>query len=146
MRLDNTSALGRRTLVASTSARDTRRAAQLMIDSFLAQQRTLTAQVNMRPTAATVYLTIVQACGRQKGSATISRRSLATATGLPRETVRRIVIDLIADGHVVDHGRGVSVPEGALPLREIQKTLPGWAAELAILCDEVKDLDIRSEG
>ncbi len=68
-------------------------------------QRLFTDQLGMRPTEAAVYLTIVLAAGRQrdrdaqrhpqKRPGPISRRAVAAATGLPRETVRRIIDKLL---------------------------------------------------
>lgn len=47
----------------------------------------------------------------------ISARAIAEATGLPRETVRRKIASLVADGHLVQDSRGVRTQPGLLDRR-----------------------------
>jgi biotin operon repressor len=47
----------------------------------------------------------------------ISARAIAEATGLPRETVRRKIAHLVADGHLVQDRRGVRTYPGLLDQR-----------------------------
>ena len=47
----------------------------------------------------------------------ISARAIAEATGLPRETVRRKIAALVADGHLAQDSRGVRTLPGLLDQR-----------------------------
>jgi hypothetical protein len=47
----------------------------------------------------------------------VSARAIAEATGLPRETVRRKIAHLVADGHLVQDSRGVRTFPGLLDQR-----------------------------
>ena len=47
----------------------------------------------------------------------ISARAIAEATGLPRETVRRKIAALVADGHLAQDSRGVHTRPGLLDQR-----------------------------
>ncbi len=47
----------------------------------------------------------------------ISARAIAEATGLPRETVRRKIAALVADGHLAQDNRGVRTQPGLLEQR-----------------------------
>jgi hypothetical protein len=47
----------------------------------------------------------------------ISRRAISESTGLPRETVRRKIARLIADGHLIEDGDGVRPPMNVLEQR-----------------------------
>ena len=47
----------------------------------------------------------------------VSARAIAEATGLPRETVRRKIAHLVADGHLVQDARGVRTFPGLLNQR-----------------------------
>jgi len=88
--------------------------------------------LDLRPDACQIYMLIavsaVQRYARAPDEAhvgagplptkeigTISRRRLADASGLPRETVARHVRNLIERGLVVEHGRGqLATPPGLL--------------------------------
>lgn len=95
-----------------------------MLNSYLRQYRIIADYLEMKPASALVFLTIMLAGSQRfvrrspiqdefRGIAPlpreevipISRRALASATGLPRETVRRIVAELIASGDVTEVGR-----------------------------------------
>jgi hypothetical protein len=47
----------------------------------------------------------------------VSRRAISESTGLPRETVRRKIMKLIADGHLIEDGDGVRPPMNVLEQR-----------------------------
>ena len=135
---------------------NSRLAAHALIDSFLAQQRMLFDQLHMRPATATVFLTIIQAsslCGQgadessdaspstERGAGAISRRSVAAMTGLPRETVRRIVVELIQEGLVVDvRQAGVKLSGGARLSRDVTDIVEKLAAEMSRLSDQFQGL------
>lgn len=91
---------------------------------FVNQQRVWMETLRMDPTTMLVYMTValaaVQKLARQpafpesmRGSeplpqhlvGTISRRAVASATGIPRETVRRIIDKLLKDGRLITAGR-----------------------------------------
>jgi hypothetical protein len=91
-----------------------------MINAFVAQHAIITETLAMRPAKLIVYLTIIAStvqklmrdphpseafrAGVRLPPDTlgyISRRGIASATGMPNENVRRIVVELIADGLVV---------------------------------------------
>jgi biotin operon repressor len=102
--------------------------ASAMVDLACDVQRTL----GLRPDACQIYMLVavaaVQRYARAPDAAhvgagplptamtgTISRRRLADASGLPRETVARHVRNLIERGLVVEHGRGqLASPPGLL--------------------------------
>ena len=48
----------------------------------------------------------------------ISARAIAEATGLPRETVRRKIALLVADGHLAQDSRGVRTKPGLMTQRD----------------------------
>jgi hypothetical protein len=47
----------------------------------------------------------------------ISRRAIAYSTGLPRETVRRRIARLVAEGHLIETGKGLRPPHNVLMAR-----------------------------
>ncbi len=76
----------------------------------------------------------------------ISRRAIAASTGLPRETVRRKIAELVTAGRLVEEARGVRTRSGVLNegrnlefvralLREIERS----AANLARMRKESAD-------
>ena len=60
----------------------------------------------------------------------ISARAIAEATGLPRETVRRKIAALVADGHLAQDSRGVRTRPGLLEQRGNQDFVVGAAREI----------------
>lgn len=60
----------------------------------------------------------------------ISARAIAEATGLPRETVRRKIAHLVADGHLVQDDRGVSTYPGLLEQRGNEAFVQSAAREI----------------
>lgn len=90
-----------------------------MVNSFVAQHAIMTEALGMRPAKMIVYLTIIAStvqkvmrvqdpsdafrAGVKMSSdklGHISRRAIASATGLPNENVRRVVNELIDEGLV----------------------------------------------
>ncbi len=47
----------------------------------------------------------------------VSRRAIASSTGLPRETVRRKIARLVEEGHLIETGKGLRPPHNALMAR-----------------------------
>jgi hypothetical protein len=130
--------------------------------TLLKQQKILSDYLEMRPTYVTVYLTVglasIQRFVRKpdldaayrgvkplpaEALGAISRRAIASATGLPRETVRRIVGDLLASGHLREAGRyGVTTRVGELVPERTQKTILALAVEITRLVDELARLGV----
>ncbi len=85
--------------------------AQILLVIFLASIQRYIRAVNPDP----AYLDRSPMPGEVAGG--VSRRRIADVLGLPFETVRRQVNELIADGHVVEHRRGhLNTPPGRLEL------------------------------
>jgi hypothetical protein len=140
--------------------------AYAMINSFLCQQRILTADLGLRPTPALIYLTIamasIQKFARRPGPGgtfrgveplpasecgAISRRALSEATGLPRETARRAVKDLLKAGLITDLGaRGVTSSMPACIPEATRQKLETLAIELGRLFDDLRRLGILASG
>ncbi len=134
---------------------ETRFAGYAMVSSTLRLQRILTDHLNLRPTEATIFLTIVLSTTQRyvrrpppdealRGAAllpdnirgSISRRAVAAATGLPRETVRRTIDRFIETGLVIEVGRNaVTSRLGELLLPGAAETIEMMAAEAARLFD-----------
>ena len=68
----------------------------------------------------------------------ISARAIAEATGLPRETVRRKIAALVADGHLAQDNRGVRTTPGLLDQR-------GNSAFVLVAAREVKRMAAAME-
>jgi hypothetical protein len=102
-------------------------------NQFLSHHRAMTDLSEMAPTTLLVYLTVslanVQKAIRQPGAldgytgtkvlprsmiVPISRSAVSAATGLPRETVRRQIAQLVQSGMLVEEQGGVSLPMGAI--------------------------------
>lgn len=60
----------------------------------------------------------------------VSARAIAEATGLPRETVRRKIAALVADGHLAQDSRGVRTVPGLLDQRGNGQFVLGAAREI----------------
>jgi hypothetical protein len=133
-----------------------------LINSFLAQQRTLSEYLDLRPTHALVYLTVAVASIQRyvrrpdldekyrgveplpnDALGSISRRAIASATGLPRETARRIINDLLGSGYLreVDGGAVTSRVAELVPERT-QTYLLALAKETSRLVDELAKLGV----
>lgn len=110
-----------------------RPASYALVNGFLAQHAILSEALAMKPAKMVVFLTIctvaVQRVIRDpalpedwRGTARmprsvigyISRRGIAAATGLPRENVRRIVDELLAEGRLLTGPRGAVANKGGL--------------------------------
>lgn len=126
-----------------------RPAAYAMVNCFLAQHWTLGSTLRMRPAKLLVFLTIVTATVQRtmrqdalpddlRGLATMSRdyinystrRAIAESTGLPRENVRRIVEELMAEGLLITDARGRIANKGQIMAR------PGVVAALQTMLEE----------
>lgn len=136
--------------------RELRLAAYLSSNSLLVQHGLLSG-LGMSPAKLLVYLTIststIQRFMRQgdiapdlRGSAPlddtmvghISRRAVAAATGIPRENVRRIIVELIAEGRVIDWpGQGLTASRALLSQAFAQDATRAIVGELARLCDSL---------
>jgi hypothetical protein len=110
-----------------------RPASYALVNGFLAQHAILSEALAMKPAKMIVYLTICTAAVQRvirdpalpegwRGTARmprsvigyISRRGIAEATGLPRENVRRIVDELLAEGRLLTGPRGAVANKGGL--------------------------------
>ena len=60
----------------------------------------------------------------------ISARAIAEATGLPRETVRRKIAALVADGHLAQDSRGVRTLPGLLDQRSNREVILAAVREI----------------
>lgn len=116
---------------------------------FLALQRTLSGHENLSPAVILIYCTVsvgnIQKLMRERVvpeeyTATailprewvvpMSRSAIAAATGLPRETVRRHVANLIAGGMLVEDPRGgVTVPPGVIQKQGLEPLLETMLVE-----------------
>lgn len=104
-----------------------------LVNGFLGRFNVLNAALAMSPSKMLVFLTIatatVQRFMRQRAIPDtlhgkerlpkdvigyISRRAIAQATGLPRETVRRIVIELMDEGLLITGPNGGVANKGGL--------------------------------
>jgi biotin operon repressor len=76
-------------------------------------------------------------------SGTISRRRLADASGLPRETVARHVRQLLERGLVVEHGHGkLATPPGLLKAVTPTGLLDRMAGEATALANRLMRLGV----
>jgi biotin operon repressor len=117
--------------------------------------------LSLRPDACQIYLLIAVASvqryarapgdGRHGGpdplpptlSGTISRRRLADASGLPRETVARHVRELLARGLVVERGHGkLATPPGLLQAVTPTGVLERMALEVMTLANRLMRLGV----
>ena len=116
---------------------------------FLTIHRTLSSTMDLGPTELLIYATIavanVQKLMRERcippgysGTEVlprewvvpISRNAIASATGLPRETVRRHVARMIASGLLVEDARGgVTVAIGMIQDQGLEPLLAALLAE-----------------
>src|SRR3569832_1452080 len=116
---------------------------------FLTLHRTLSAPMGLGPTELLIYATLAVAnvqklmrerCIPPAHSGTeilprewvvpISRNAIASATGLPRETVRRHVARMIAAGLLVEDARGgVTTPIGMIQNHGLEPVLATLLAE-----------------
>ena len=122
-----------------------------LINLFLATHRSFALHKGCSPTVVLIYATVavgnIQKLMRARvvpaqhaGTATLprdlvvplSRSAIAAATGLPRETVRRHVARMIADGLLADDPRGgVTMVPGAIGTLDLTPLLEPLLTELA---------------
>lgn len=73
----------------------------------------------------TALVSVLERGGNGRAARPLSRRAIALASGMPRETARRRVAELITRGHLVEAGRGVlpaiptANPAGDLALQQL---------------------------
>ena len=112
--------------------------AYVLAEHFLAAQRLACERLALDPTQFTIYATIVsgnsQRAMRDAGAfqedglpplVPVSRRAIAAATGLARETVRRQVQHLVENGFAEAVDGGVVVRLTSESLAGIQETTEG---------------------
>ncbi|TFU05858.1 hypothetical protein EUV02_02200 [Polymorphobacter arshaanensis] len=136
-----------------------RTTAYATLNTFLAQHAIMSETFGMRPAKLLVYLVIVTATvqrlmrapelsGPVRGDVRlprsdigyISRRAIAAATGLPRENVRRIVNELLAEDLLLVGPRGGLANRGGLLenpriVTGLQAIIAEQARALQRLCD-----------
>jgi hypothetical protein len=137
-----------------------RPASYAMVNGFLAQHWILASTLQMRPAKLLVFLTILTATVQRtmrhqhlpdelRGLSQLprdyinytTRRSLAEATGLPRENVRRIVAELMEDNLLITDAKGRVANKGQILAR------PGVVAALQKMLEEqakVTDILLQS--
>ncbi len=130
---------------------------------FLATQRAFSSgNVAISPTELLIYLTVcvanVQKLMRERAvpdqfSATailprswvipISRNAIASATGLPRETVRRQVENMIKRGLLVEDDRGgVTPPPGVIDMLGLEPMLEPILAEFTKTAEQLARIGV----
>jgi len=122
-----------------------------LCNQFLTTHRTLSETIQLGPTETLIFLTIsvanVQRVMRERALppelrgttplpreaiVPISRNAIAAATGLPRETVRRQVANMIARGLIVEDPRGgVTPPPDIISAGGFEPVLEGLMTEFA---------------
>lgn len=133
-----------------------------LANSFVAQHTILSAALNMKPVKLLVFMTIATATvqrfmrqrdipgelvGTQRLSRDfigyISRRAIASATGLPRETVRRAIIELEHDGLLISGPNGSVANKGQILERpEIVEALRLLTHEISSSAEKLVNLSI----
>ena len=149
-----------------TVVREIRMVGYALINSFLIQQRLYGDYLGLSPTRTMVFLTVMAASTQRFARASdlddsyrgakvlprsevipISRRAIAAATNLPRETVRRIVAELVQSGHLIDVGRrGVTPRVGEILTEPAQDLVRHLTAEVARLTNDLARLGALTEG
>jgi hypothetical protein len=142
--------------------RNFRAVAYAMVNSYLNQQRIMADALGMTIVELTVFLIVsvagVQRLVRQpdipeqmRGTeplpvflvGTISRRAVAEASGLPRETVRRIIAKLIRRGHLIESGpRAVATARGSARREHYEHVPSLLAIETLHLIGELQRLRV----
>ena len=122
-----------------------------LMNLFLTTHRTMTGASSIGPTELLIYVTVsvanVQKLMRERVipecyAATeilprewvvpISRNAIATASGLPRETVRRRVAAMIETGILIEDARGgVTLPIGVIQDRGYEPVLEAMMTDFA---------------
>ena len=132
-------------------AENWRVAMSALTNLFLTTHRTLAEATPVGPTELLIYVTVsvanIQKLMRERNipegfAATailprewvvpISRNAIATASGLPRETVRRHVAQMIEAGLLIEDPRGgVTLPVGVIKDRGLQPLLDSLLTDFA---------------
>lgn len=133
-----------------------------MVNAWLSAHRLIGSALQVAPAEMLVYLTVAVASGQRlirsgsmpddlRGGAPlpnhlrggISRRGIAEATGLPRETVRRHVATLIGSGRVVEMTRGrVAVPADFLEQIDSRAAIAELATIVARMAETLMRLGV----
>jgi hypothetical protein len=128
-----------------------------LVNDFLARHAVMSAALEMRPAKLLVFLVIATAAVQKvlrdpelpdewRGTKRmpravigyISRRAIAEATGLPRENVRRIVNELIAEDRLLIGPRGGVANKGGL--LESQRIVASLHDQLSVTARTVQAL------
>jgi hypothetical protein len=154
--------LGKLQIDHAEVAHNFRASAYAMINAYLNQQRIMMDALKMDLTELTIFL-VVTIAGIQRLVRVpdmpeayrgfeplptalvglISRRAIAEATGIPRETVRRTVNDLIRRGHLVAAGRqGVTTARGTVQRERTEHVPTLLAIEVHRMVDELQRLGV----
>lgn len=134
-----------------------------LVNLFLSMHRTLAEHEGMSPTVLLIYCTVsmgnIQKLMRERGSVPaeynatavlprewvvpISRSAIAAATGLPRETVRRHVAQMIESGLFVEDPRGgVTVVPGMIQDRGFEPLLESLLVEFTRTTESLMRADV----
>jgi len=70
----------------------------------------------------------------------VSARAIAEATGLPRETVRRKIAALVADGHLAQDSRGVRTRPGLLDQRGNDQVFAAATREIKRMAQSIDSM------
>jgi biotin operon repressor len=145
-----------------TAEADARTAAYIVGNGYLALQAILAKNIEMPPTKLLLYVTILVAAVQKvmrsgelpeplRGTAVlpieltgfISRRGLASATGVSRETVRRYVSEMLDEGLLITGTRGrVAAQPGILAQPHIQNCLYAMLREFAAISERLHRLGV----
>jgi hypothetical protein len=126
-----------------------------LLNMFLATHRIMSEHETMNPSMLLIYVTVVtgniQKLMRERNvppefSSTavlprewvvpMSRSAIAAATGLPRETVRRHIAQLVERGVLIEDPRGgVTITPGAIQSRGYEPLLEKLLTEFARTAD-----------
>ena len=143
-------------------AAEARSAAYSVVNGHLTQRAIIAETLKMGPAKELVYITIAIAAVQKLMRATpladefrdsrplplsqtgyISRRAVSSATGLSRQTVRRLVTELLNEDRLISGPRGaLAAQPGLLARPEIQSCLLLLAAEVAKIAEHLIDLGV----
>jgi biotin operon repressor len=143
-------------------AAEARSVAYLVANGHLSQIATLAETLQMGPAKVLVYVTIAVAAVQKlmrgqrlpedlrdasplglEHTGYISRRAISSSTGLSRQTVRRLVDELLKDGLLISGPRGaVAAQPGLLGQQGIQACIQLMLAEVTKIAEQLIDLGV----